>query len=198
MKDINNVKRVFEEYGGIMKTGQLEKEKIYFKDIQYLVSEGYVDKIRYGYYQWMDEYYSEAVTVSRLFPDGIFCLDTAMFYHGYCDRIPVQWNIAVDKDSSKSRFDVEYPFVKPFYVEPSILNLGLTEMEIDGEKIQIYDRERVICDCIRYRNKIDREGFTQAIRTYVDDPMKDINKLMDYASILRTAGAVRDLVGIWL
>lgn len=199
MKNLSDIKNIFDRYGGLMRTAQLSEEHIYYSNIADLLRDGYIEKVRYGYYQWIDrENLSEAFTVSRLFPDGIFCMNTALRYYGYSDRTPAEWHIAVSKDSGKSRFNIDYPFVKPYYVEPSLLNLGLTDGEMDGNVVKIYDKERVICDCLRYRNKMDKEIFNKAIQSYVADPGKRIAKLAEYATALRVTKPVRDLIGVWL
>ncbi|MEG1875904.1 MAG: hypothetical protein RR185_10110, partial [Angelakisella sp.] len=89
------------------------------------------------------------------------------------------------------------PFVKPYYVEPSLLNLGLTDGEMDGNVIKIYDKERVICDCLRYRNKMDKEIFNKAIQGYVADPGKRIAKLTEYATALRVTKPVTGKTCRW-
>ena len=164
-----------------------------------MLAAGHIEKVRYGYYQWIDhEDFSEVGTVIRLFPDAILCMDTALRYYGYSDRTPGEWHLAVSKDSGKSRFNIDYPFVRPYYAEQSVLELGLTSGTMDGHAVRIYDKDRVICDCLRYRNKMDKEIFNKAIRTYIDDPGKNIPKLMEYAGSLRVKKAVKDLIGVWL
>ena len=55
-----------------MRTKELGQEKIYYKNIQQLIEAGYVEKVRYGYYQWITpDDFSEIGTVSCLFPDAI-------------------------------------------------------------------------------------------------------------------------------
>jgi predicted transcriptional regulator of viral defense system len=199
MTDPKKIKTIFENNDGIMKTAQLSAAKIYYNDIQNLVKEGYIEKVRQGYYLWtFEKDFSEARIISKLFPDGILCMDTALFYYQYSDRTPLQWDIAVSKDSPKSRFNIDYPFVKPYYVEPNILELGLTEGEIDGYPVRIYDKERIICDCIRYVNKMDRETFNKAIQGYLSDPKMKISLLVEYSKKLKVAKRVRDLIGVWL
>ena len=140
-----------------MRTKELQKENIFYRRLQQLIDEGYVEKVRYGYYQWIDEEdFSEAGTAIRLFPDAILCMDTALRYYKYSDRTPAQWHLTVSKDSGKSRFNIDYPFIKPYYVEPKILEIGLSNGNMDGHEVRIYDKDRVICDCLRYRNKIRR------------------------------------------
>ena len=199
MYEENYYQNIFARYGGMMRTQQLEKEKIFYKTRQMLIEQGCIEKVRTGYYQWVDhDDFSEAGTVIRLFPDAILCMDTALRYYGYSDRTPIEWHLAVSKDSGKSRFKISNPKVKPYYMEPAILELGLTKGDIDGHKVHIYDKDRMICDCLRYRNKMDKEIFNKAIQRYIADPEKNITKLLEYAEPLRMVKVVNDLIGIWL
>ena len=200
MRNIDMIRAKFDAHNGIMRTGDLNREKIYYADIQWLIREGYIEKIRTGYYQWIQNTDpSEVDTVVRLFPDGILCMDTALRHYGYSDRTPAEWHIDVSKDSNKTRFQhIEYPFVKPYFMEPELLKLGLTSCEMDGTSVHIVDKERAICDCLRYRNKMDREIFNKSIQNYIADPGKNIPNLIAYAKALRVARPVRDLIGVWL
>jgi predicted transcriptional regulator of viral defense system len=199
MNNVEYYKSVFERYGGMMRTKELQAEKIFYRNIQELIQTGYIEKVRFGYYQWIDgEDFSEVGTVIRLFPDAIFCMDTALRYYEYSNRTPGEWHLAVSKDSGKSRFNIDYPFVKPYYVEPSVLEIGLTEGLMDGHKVRIYNKNRVICDCLRYRNKMDKEIFNKAIQNYIQDPEKSIPQLLEYAEALRVKKIAKDLIGVWL
>ena len=199
MHDVQYYKSIFDKYGGMMRTTQLAEEKIFYPQREKLIADGYVEKIRRGYYQWINpDDFSEVGTVIRLFPDAILCMDTALRYYGYSDRTPGDWHLAVSKDSGKSRFKIDYPFVKPYYVEPAVPELGMTTGTMDGHAIRIYDKERLICDCLRYRNKMDKEIFNKAIQKYIADPEKSIPKLMGYAGPLRVKKLAKDLIGVWL
>jgi predicted ribosome quality control (RQC) complex YloA/Tae2 family protein len=83
-------------------------------------------------------------------------------------------------------------------VEPTLLELGLTTGEMDGHNVRIYNKDRVICDCLRYRNKMDKEIFNKAIQNYVADPGKNVPKLLEYAEALRVKKVAKDLIGVWL
>lgn len=199
MKSVEHYKEIFERNGGMMRSMQLQNEGILYRPLQKLIEQGFVEKVRYGYYQWIDhDDFSEISTVTRLFPDAILCMDTALRYYKYSDRTPGEWHLAVSKDSGKSRFKIDYPFVKPYYIEPSVLELGLTKGTMDGHEIPIYDKDRVICDCLRYRNKMDKEIFNKAIQNYIADPGKSVPKLLEYAEALRVKKIAKDLIGVWL
>lgn len=199
MYDVMYYKKIFDRYGGMMRTKQMASEKIFYQRRQQLVNDGYVEKIRTGYYQWVNpEDVSEAGIIMRLFPDAILCMDTALRYYDYSDRTPGSWHLAVSKDSGKTRFKIPYPFVKPYYIESAVLELGLTHGTIDGHAVRIYDRDRLICDCLRYRNKMDKELFNKAVQSYILDPEKNIPKLLEYAELMRVKKIVKELIGVWL
>ena len=199
MKEMDAYKTIFDRYGGIMRTKDLQNEKILYRTLQRLMEQGVVEKVRYGYYQWVNPNDSSEVgTVIRLFPDAIFCMETALRYYGYSDRTPLEWHLAVSKDSGKSRFKIDYPFVRPHYMIPACLEIGVTFGNMDGYKVRVYDKERVICDCLRSRNKMDREIFNKAIQSYIADPGKNIPRLLEYAEALRAKKTVKELIGVWL
>jgi predicted transcriptional regulator of viral defense system len=193
------IRKLFEQHGYIMRTAELRVAKIYYEDIQKLLSDGVIEKIKQGYYHLIDENNnSEANIINRLFPDAVLCMDTALFYYGYSDRTPAEWHLAVDKDISKYRVKIDYPFIKTYFFESSILSIGVTEGRIDSNIVRIYDRDRTICDCLRYMGKMDKEIFNKAIQGYVKDPEKNIPNLMQYAKPLRVQRKVKDLIGVWL
>ena len=75
MRNIDTIRSVFDAHDGMMRTGDLSREKIYYADIQWLIREGYIEKVRTGYYQWVKNAdHSELETVVRLFPDGVLSL----------------------------------------------------------------------------------------------------------------------------
>lgn len=76
--------------------------------------------------------------------------------------------------------------------------IGISETEIDGQKIKVYDRERTMCDLLLHRNKVDGEVFNTAVQRYVSDPEKSTARLMKYAKELHVEKKVREVLGIWL
>lgn len=42
--DIEHYNKIFCRYGGMMRTGELEAEKIYYRNVQRLVQEGCIEK----------------------------------------------------------------------------------------------------------------------------------------------------------
>ena len=198
-KLINAVRKIYSEHDYIMTTAQLDSYRIYYADIQQLLNEGYIEKIKRGYYHWAETYGEQEVKIiNRLFPDAVLCMETALFFYQYSDRNPAEWNITIDKNVSRSRTNIDYPFVKAYRVEPDLVPLGETKGSINFVDVRIYDRDRTICDVLRNMNKMDKEIFNKAIQGYVKDQKKNIPNLMEYAKVLRLQKRVKDLIGVWL
>lgn len=202
MFDRSNVKKIeeiFSKYDYIMTTAQLKGEKLYYRDIQQMLEKGMIEKVKRGYYHWInDGGTSEVVIINNLFPDAVLCMETALFYYGYSDRNPAQWNITISKNVSRQRTEIDYPFVKAYRVEPDLITIGEVKGEINFTDVRIYDRDRTVCDVLRNMNKMDREIFNKAIQNYVKDSKKNIPNLMQYAKELRVYKRVKDLIGVWL
>lgn len=195
----DSLKTVFERYGGLMKTAELKAEGFYYKKIQQLLKEGAIEQVRRGYYQYSDEdSFSDIPAITTLFPDGVICMESALDYYGYTDRTPAAWHLAVDNKSTRTRFYIDYPIVRPHFVSGDRYPVGIEEAEIDGRHVKIYDRERTICDLLLHRNKVDGEVFNVAIQRYVQDPNKVAARLMKYAKLLHVEKKVREVLGVWL
>lgn len=199
LKDIKILRDIFRQHNFVMTTAELKSVRLYYADIQRLMEEGLIEKVKRGYYHWIDEFNgSEVVIINRLFSDAVLCMETALFYYRYSDRNPAEWNLAIDKNVSRQRTKIDYPFIKAYRIEPSLLPIGELKGEIDYIEVRIYDRDRTICDVLRNMNKMDKEIFNKAIQNYVKDPKKNIPNLMRYAKELRVLKRVKDLIGVWL
>ncbi len=199
MISLDNIKTIFNNNNGYATTDNLRQNGIAYSLVQNYIKQGKIIRIRRGSYQWHEtDETNEAATIAGLFPEGILCMDTALFFYGYSDRTPSEWHIAVNKDTSKIRFEIPYPFIKPYYFEPDTLSLGISKESINSIEINIYDRDRTICDCLRSINKMDKETFNKAVQAYISDPRKNINNLTTYAKRLRVYKKVQDLIGVWL
>ena len=195
-----SIRKLAEERGGVFKTSDLTALGYNTYAIRKLVDECVIERIKPSYYRLCEasEELSEAAQIAQLFPDGVLCMYTALFYYRSSDRTPLEWNIAVDRDTSKSRFKLDYPFVQPYYMKREFLSFGVTTADYDDCTMQIFDRDRLICECIFYENKMDRETYNKAIQGYVADTKKNVPKLLDYAEKRRILKKVKDRIGVWL
>lgn len=101
-KETKILSDIFKDYDYVMTTAQLSSVKLYYKNIQRTLNEGLIEKIKRGGYHWIDDYgKSQVVLINRLFPDGVLCMDNALFYYKYSNRNPAEWYITIDKNTSR-------------------------------------------------------------------------------------------------
>lgn len=194
-----NYEEIFNRYGGVMRTCELTKEGIPYQVLQKLIEAGQVEKIKYGYYQWQDEKaFSEVSVIKSLFPKAVICDMSAAMCYGYTDRVPEAWHIAVENTSARNKYKLDAPVIKPHFIKEDRLQIGVSEENIDGIVVKVYDRERVVCDCLRHVNTMDGEIFNTVIQRYIKDPHKDSARLMAYASKLGVEKKARRILGVWL
>jgi len=195
----DHIIELFEKNNRYATTKDIKNANITYYELNRYIKNGVIIRIKQGYYQLNTaQDLDEAALISHMFADGVLCMDTALFHYRYTDRTPGQWHIAVDKDSSKTRFNIDYPFVKPYYIEKKHLEIGAIFSEINGIKVRIYNRERVICDCLRYMSKMDKETFNKAIQGYVADNHKNIKTLIEYSKRFRVYKRMQSWIGVWL
>ena len=156
MKKSEIAKTVIKNIGGIARTADFLAAGLSKPDISELCDKGVLERIRQGFYQLADDTtITEAQYLSALLPDGIVCMESALFYYGYSDFAPRVWTIAVPRSISLTRLKFDVVPVKAYFVQKDIFEIGKTQGSFDGTTLFIYDRELTICDCFKYRKKLD-------------------------------------------
>ncbi|WP_202709626.1 type IV toxin-antitoxin system AbiEi family antitoxin domain-containing protein [Sporosalibacterium faouarense] len=188
----------FNRQGGVLKTSELEAIGFSNYKIKKLLEENIITKIKHGYYEISDNDYPEETIIARLFPQAVIFLESALMHYGYTDRMPSAWQIAVDRDSGTSKYNIGYPLIEPFYLEPKLLEIGINKIEIEGVTVKIFDRDRTLCDVLRHESKLEREVFSNAIQRYVKDQKKNVRKLFEYSEVFNIKNKVQTYIGVWL
>ena len=198
--DIKTVtKQVLIEKGGVAKSADFVAAGIRAVDVINMCNAGYLDRIRHGYYQLAEaDTSSEAQLLATLIPKGIVCVESALFHYGYSDFAPRKWSIAVPRTMSRTKLDVDALVLQPYFVQPEIYELGKITDDFDGVILSVYDRERTICDCFKYRSRLDNEIFNKALNAYANDTQKNLQNLSIFAKKLRVYKKVTELMEVLL
>ncbi len=199
MKKADVAGQVIDRSGGIAETSAFLAAGLYRSDVARLAKNGTLKRLRRGFYQSAgNDGVAEAECLSRLIPEGIVCVESALFYYGYVDLTPRRWSIAVPRDVSRAKLkNTVVPF-KAYYIQPAVYELGRTRADFDGTALPVYDRERTICDCFKYRARLDNELFAKAVNAYARDKEKDLEKLGVYAKKLRVYKKVTEMMEVLL
>ena len=193
------VRDVIVSKGGIAKSADFVAAGIRAVDVVSLCNAGYLDRVRHGYYQMAEQSdATEEQMLATLIPQGIVCVESALFHYGYSDFAPRKWSIAVPRSVSRTKLDVEALPVQTYFVQQDLYELGKTSGDFHGVTLPVYDRERTVCDCFKYRSRLDTELFSKALNAYVNDPQKNLSNLSIYAKKLRVYKKVVELMEVLL
>lgn len=190
---------VIESKGGIAKSADFVAAGIRAVDVVSLCNAGYLDRIRHGYYQMAEQNEAtEEQMLATLIPQGIVCVESALFHYGYSDFAPRKWSVAVPRTISRTKLDVDALPLQTYFVQQDLYELGKTTGNFHGTTLPVYDKERTICDCFKYRSRLDTELFSKALNAYANDPQKNLNNLSIYAKKLRVYKKVIELMEVLL
>lgn len=184
--------------GGVVKTSDLTGWGITYRMLEMYLKDGSLFRVKNGYYGLAKKQQTQAELMISLFPDGVLTMETALYYYGYQKQKPFYWQIAVNKNTSKSRFSTVYPVVIPIYTEAETLELGVTEILIENCMMRIYNKDRLICDCLKQEEHFTREEFKEILLAYIQDEDKNIHQLLAYGKERKVRTKVKYMIGEWL
>ena len=88
--------------------------------------------------------------------------------------------------------------MKAYYIQKNFLDIGKSTSNFNGVILPVYDRERTICDCFKYRTRLDNEMFNKALNAYVGDKKKNLKNLSNYAKKMRIYKKMMDVMEVLL
>ncbi len=212
----------------MVRTREFSEEGISYKTLLRMVEDGFLLRAKSGYYTIANESFRDEEILCSIYPDCVLTMESALFFHGYIPQKPSEWQLAVSKNTSKSRFRNPPIAIEPYYTEERVLSIGAEEKVISKEtmtkddresndakwnkdcpkegfgdqsktfSLQIYGIDRLICDVLKYEEKLSREVFKAAVRAYIDDENKDVGKLLLYAKERKVLKKVQGIIGVWL
>ena len=192
----DEIKQIFENHNGIARRADISSYHYYY--LNELLKDGKIIRLKRGIYQWIDGVEIDDLEILfELIPEAILCVESALYYHGYSDRTPDCWNIAVSRGINKGKLNISYPLIKAYFVDQNLLTIGLIEGNINGIKARVYNKERTTCDILKYSNKLDKELVNNAIQSYIKDSNKNVSQLISYGKTLKVSKKIQTWLGVW-
>ena len=147
--------------------------------------QGELIQVRRGVYATSEQLSGNMIDIGAIVPDGILCLWSAWNIHKLTTSLPQAFHIAVKRDRKVTV--PTFPRIEVHYCTEKVLNVGISDMSVDGLYIKLYDIERCVCDAVKFRNKVGMDVCSEIISNYLERPDRNISRLMDYAKILRVS-----------
>jgi predicted transcriptional regulator of viral defense system len=110
-------------------------------------------------------------------------LISALAYYEITTQIPHFVYVAIPTKSRRSNLD--YPPIRYFYYSEKVYNTGCETILIGGYPVKIYNIEKTLADCVKFRNKIGIDVVIEALKMYWQRKGTKIDKLYEYAKVNR-------------
>lgn len=197
MDYMTELAKIAQMHGGLIETKVAIQNGISKSMLHKLCKENKIHRIVKGQYILVSDMQDELFSISKRSENIIFSHETALYLNGISDRTPFEHTVTAPSGcipSAAIRAEC-----KIYYIKPELFDLGKTVIKTPaGNDVSVYDMERTICDIIRSRNKLGTETFLAALKLYVSNPKKDLNKLASYAKELRVANVLRQYLEVLL
>jgi predicted transcriptional regulator of viral defense system len=178
--------KLFKKNQGLLRTTEAMRLGIHPRILYQMRDEGLLEQLARGVYRLIevpDFSEPDLILVSKKIPHGIICLISALAYHEITTQIPHFVYIAIPNKSRTSTLD--YPPIRHFRYSEKVYAAGVETKLIGGYPVKIYNVEKTLADCVKFRNKIGMDIVIEALKMYCKRKNTKIDKLYEYAKINR-------------
>jgi predicted transcriptional regulator of viral defense system len=116
---------------------------------------------------------------------GVVCLISALAIHDLTTQIPRAVHLAIPRRA-------RYPSLPEVALEvyrfaDASYEAGIIEVEQDDFTMRVYDADKTVADCFKYRNKIGIDLMIEALKTRRRQSDWNPQRILEYARINRVA-----------
>lgn len=129
------------------------------------------------------------VAVAMRAPRTLFCLLTALRFHGLSTQAPFEVWIAIGNKAHPPRLD--YPPLRVVRYTSESLTAGVEAHRVEGTLIHVTNVAKTVADCFKFRNKIGLDVALEALREARRSKKASADELWRYARLNRVANVMR-------
>lgn len=177
------IKELADSSGGYFSSKTAREQGFSRWQIQELLKNGEIQKVRYGLYALKDVIPDELFITQLLCPKAIFSHETALFLNGYSDQVPFVYTLSVPHGYISKTLSANYD-VRHVANETSGLGITVVKSEL-GNDLKVYNIERTLCELLHKPSELNKERFIPALQTYMKSKQKNVLLLMEFAKMFR-------------
>ncbi|MCZ2352227.1 abortive infection protein, partial [Enterococcus faecium] len=123
--------------------------------------------------------------LQQRFSRGIFSHETTLDIYQLSTNMPKFIHLTFPHGYNVDRSITKEQQLQFHFVKKEVYELGKVEgTSFQGNPITMYDKERTLCDIWNPRYEIEYEMKLEALKEYMEDPLRDPSKLRDYMTKL--------------
>jgi predicted transcriptional regulator of viral defense system len=185
------ITEIIKNNGGTIRMSEALNAGINRYELYSMLEKGEIERLSRGVYRLSNSSaMSEpdlAIVASRI-PNAVICLISALSYHDLTTQIPHRVSIALPTGIKTPKLD--YPPISAYRFNKESFKTGIETHQIDGVSIRIYNSEKTLVDCFKFRNKIGMEVVLEALKLYRERQAIDVQTIMKYAKICRVSKVI--------
>lgn len=151
-------------------------------------------RIKRGVYATVEQLADTMIDVEAMVPGGVLCLFSAWNVHGLTTSLPQAYHVAVKRGRKVTL--PEYPKIELHHITSAVFEIGTEELTISGYRVRLYNKERCVCDAVKFRNKVGMDVCSEVVNSYLSRPDRNLTMLMDYADKLRVRRILEQYIAI--
>ena len=131
------------------------------------------------------------ILFSKKYENGIITMDTAFYFYNLTDVIPDKVYLATNRNSNT----IKRENIIQVWVPKEKLNVGKEKIKVNGNTINIYNKERLLVELIRKRNQIPFDYYKEIINNYrkiVDN--LDSYKIEQYIALYKNENTLGNII----
>ena len=182
MQNIEKAREIFKQNYGLLRTAEAIHLGIHPRTLYQMRDQGLLEQLAKGIYRLIeipDFSEPDLVLVSKKIPHGIICLISALAYY----------EITTQRQSN-----LDYPPIRYFRYSEKVYNSGIENLLIGGYPVKIFNIEKTLADCIKFRNKIGMDVVIEALKMYWQSKNTNIERLYDYAKLNRVEKILQPII----
>jgi len=159
-----------------------------------MVASGELIRVERGLYALADSEVSQhhsLVAASKLYPGGVICLISALYFHGIGTQMPYEtWIMRADKNQPSHKAAA----VRFMYCSGAAFDFAVEKHMLEGSEVSIYSPAKTVADCFKYRNKIGLDVALEALKEGWSDKRFSLDELWSAAKVCRVQNVMQPYV----
>ena len=129
--------------------------------------------------------------IMKKYSYGVFTSYSAYYYHNLTDVVPNKMYLATSRNATT----INSNKIQQIRIKDELYNLGRTQIEYEGIKINIYDKERMLIELARNKNKIGYDLYKEIISNYRKQVnLLDTQKIEEYLQYFVNGNKIFEII----
>ena len=154
--------------------------------IKNLITEEKLFKIDKSLYS-TEKQYSNLEFILKKYNNFIFTMETALYLYGFKGIKLNNYSIATKRKAKV----IKNELIKQYFIPDDLYEIGLTRINYIGYEVKLYDKERLLLEIIKNKDKMDNDLYENIMREYRNNITNiSISKIYDYIKYYKKSNTI--------